>query len=242
MKKAALIVSAALLSLFSSSAPAASAASGFVTYAYLPQATVLYTEQNEPVCTLPATYFVLPESSTAEGRTPVQYLDLRGFVRTSEIEIVDYEPVTKFAVRTAKPQNDGMGVNLRSAPDAQSGAALITVPADATLTLYGEREGSELFAGAGKLWQYVRYDGVSGSVYGYAYAPQLACDPLVPNKIEKVLPPEPDPVEEKPASIDIGRAGTIALIAAMCVPAGVLMLVLFYRPDSKRTPRHARDR
>ncbi len=33
-----------------------------------------------------------------------------------------------------------------------------------------------------------------------------------------------------------------ALSAALCVPAGVIMLVLFYRPESKRTPRHGMRR
>lgn len=248
MKKAALLFSAALLSLIWFVAPArgvarAQSASGFVTYALLPHDAILYDAAQQPVCLLPASYYVVPEGSTAEGVTPVQYLDLRGYVRTADLQIVDYEPVQKFADRHARPQNDGMAVNLRSLPDAQNGALLATVPASATLTLYGAREGSELFAGAGNLWQYVRYDGASGgALYGYVYAAQLSCDPLTPNSGEKVTPPAVEPIDESPASLSVNKAGTVALIAAMCVPAGVLMLVLFYRPDSKRTPRHARNR
>ncbi len=237
MKKAALFLSAALLSLLS---PAS--AGGFVTYAYLPRAAVLYTAAGEAVCTLPATYFVLPEGSAAEGRYPVSYLDLRGYMVASDLEIVDYEPVTKFASLTARPQNDGMAVNLRSAPNVAADNVLAAVPADAVLTLYGGREGGELFAGAGKLWQYVRYDGADGAVYGYIYAAQLKCDALQPNVIEKVQRPPEQTADETPAAVSLGNAGTVALIAAMCVPAGLLMLVLFYRPDSKRTPRHSRER
>lgn len=238
MKKATLFLTAALVSLLS---PALSASS-YVTYAYLPRAAVLYDVAGECICTLPATYFVLPEGSAAEGRYPVSYADLRGYVRYDELEIVDYEPVTKFASRTARPNNDGMAVNLRSAPNAGADTVIATVPAAATLTLYGGRDGSELFAGAGTLWQYVRYDGDSGSVYGYIYAAQLQYDPVTPNVIEKVERPPAEEADETPSAVNVGKTGTVALIAAMCVPACLLMLVLFYRPNSKRTPRHAQEK
>lgn len=236
MKKAALIVSVALAVFF---APA-NVASTFVSYAYLPADVVLFDASGASVCTLPATYFVLLGGDAENGRYPVAYADISGYVRVADVQTVDYEPVTKYAARTARPDNDGMAVNLRAAPNTETGSILCTVPNGTELTLYGAREGAELFAGAGTLWQFVRYEQDGNALYGYVYAAQLKYDPVVPNKIEKVEPPAAEsPITQTPASLNLTRAGMIALAAAMCVPAGVLMLVLFYRPDSKRTPRHA---
>lgn len=215
--------------------------SSFVAYAYMPADTVLYKDDGESICSLPATYFVVLADEEKNGKLAVSYLDIDGYVLASSVEIVDYEPVTKFASRTARVNNDGMAVNLRQTPDSVSGTLLCSVPATAVLTVYGAKTGAELFDGAGNTWQYVRYTPAGATpVYGYVYAPQLQCDPVVPNKIEKVEKPQPPKVEESATTLDVSRAGQIALIAAMCVPAAVLMLVLFYRPDSKRTPRHTR--
>ncbi len=237
MKKATLFLSAALLSFFASPVRA----NDFVTYAYLPAPAILYDANGAEICTLPATYFTVLCGDSAEGKYPVSYLDLSGYLRSADVEIVDYEPVTKFPTLSATPRNDGMAVNLRDLPDQNEGKVLVSVPADATLTLYGGRTGSELFAGAGTLWQYVRYTDSRGiSYHGYIYAPQLTCDPVVPNVIEKVVHDVPT-VSETEATLEWSNTSRMILIAAMCVPAGLIMLVLFYRPDCKRTPRHRKD-
>lgn len=228
-------LSAFLLSLISP----ASLSGTFVTYAYLPNSAVLCDASGEAICTLPATYFVLQEGGEVSGKIPVSYLDLSGYVRAADVEIVDYEPVTKFATLSARPDNDGMAVNLRDKPDSVAGTVLCAVPAGSTLTLYGPREGGELFAGAGRTWQYVRYVDNGLPRYGYIYAPQLSCDAVQPNKIEKVERPSPEEPSESAAGLEMSHLGQIALIAAMCIPAGIVMLVLFYRPDSKREPRHS---
>ena len=237
MKKAAIIVYAAIVAFF----PLAAQNGGFVTYALLPSSAALYNEANEIVCTLPATYYTVLCGEESGGKYPVSYLDLSGYVRAADITVVDYEPVTKFASLTAKPNNDGMAVNLRDKPHPQNGKVLCSVPPDAALTLYGSREGGELFAGAGNVWQYVRYNQPDGGTfYGYVDSAQLVCDEVVPNSGEKVPRPSPSASKETSPSLSLSRNGAIALAVTLCVPAGMIMLVLFYRPDSKRTPRHSK--
>lgn len=240
MKKAATVIAALLLCIFTVAAPVSALADDAspARYAYLPAAAVLYNDAGDAVCSLPATYFVALCGENAGGSYPVAYLDLRGYVRKEQLECVDYEPVTKFATLSARPQNDGMAINLREKPDASTGAVVKTVPPSAVLTLYGARSGTELFAGAGNLWQYVRYDEGAQSYYGYAYSAQLLCDVAPPNKIEKVVQPAVAQPTEEPSDVTLTRTGSIVFIAALCVPAGILMIVLFYRPESKRTPRH----
>lgn len=236
MKKAAIIICAALLGVVSP----ASSLSGYVTYAYLPNSAPLLDSAGEIICNLPASYFTVIEGDETNGKYPVSYLDLSGYILSQNLEITDYEPVTKFAALSARPDNDGMAVNLRDKPDSQNGKVLVSVPADATLTLYGGKEGNELFSGAGSLWQYVRYNAGAITYYGYVYSAQLSCDAVKPNVIEKVERPAADkPIEETPADINVSRIGNIILAVALCVPAVIIMLVLFYRSDSKRTPRHS---
>ncbi len=235
MKTALYSLAALVLAALS---PVAAVAQSFVAYAYLPSAALLYNAAGEEICALPATYFVVLCGDEQNGKFPVSYLDLSGYVSADTVETVDYEPVTKFPSLTARPRNDGMAVNLREIPDSETGKILAAVPHSATLTLYGARTGSELFAGAGNVWQYVRYNSPTGAaLYGYIYSAQLSCDAVMPNVIEKVPRPSAEADETQP-SLSVTRAGNIALAAAMCVPAGFIMLILFYRPDSQRTPRH----
>ena len=91
------------------------------------------------------------------------------------------------------------------------------------------------------VWQYVRYNQPDGGTfYGYVYSAQLVCDEVVPNSGEKVPRPSPSAPKETSPSLSLSRNGAIALAVTLCVPAGMIMLVLFYRPDSKRTPRHSK--
>ncbi len=234
MKKAAAILSTAVIWLFSFAASGES----FVTYAKIKTDTALFNGSGEVICTLPATYFAVIDGEIQRGKYPVSYLDLSGYVNSADLEICDFEPVTKFAALTATPDNDGMAVNLRSVPSTSVGEVLTAVPNGASLTLYGGTTGSELFAGAGNEWKYVRYDSPSGKIYGYVYAPQLNCDAVKPNVIEAVPRPSQNVTETK-GGINLTKPAAIAVAAAMCVPAGIIMLVLFYRPESKRTPRHS---
>lgn len=217
---------------------AAPAAQSYVRYALLRSDTVLYDGDNEPLCTLPATYFVtLAELS--DEKCFVSFEDIAGYVASDGIEQVDYEPVTKFPYRTARVANDGLSANLRSEPTTQSGRVLCALPDETVLSLYGPRDGEEVFTGAGTQWQYVKYASQEGDVFGYVYGAFLVCDALTPNVIEK-MPPPSDPVTSGTSAFRFTDVTKIAFIAALCVPALIVTLVMFYRPESKRTPRHTR--
>ena len=213
-----------------------------VVYAYLPQDAVLYDGGGDKICTLPATYFVVIAGVESGGKYPVSYLDLFGFVSLNSIEIVDYEPVTKFPALTCKPDNDGLPVNLRSNPSTSRGEILAAVPPDTVLTLYGGVSGDEVFAGAGSEWKFVRYDAAQKSIYGYIYAPQLKCDAVTPNIIEKVEKKPSPGVSESDPKFTLGTVSVAVMAVALCVPAGIIMIAAMHRPDSSRVPRHASEK
>lgn len=220
----------------------ARAQSPAIQYAYLPESTVLYDASGAKVCSLPATYFVVIAGKESGGRYPVSYLDLEGFVTSGDVEIVDYEPVTKFPSLTAKPDNDGLPVNLRSSPATSRGEIVAAVPPDTVLTLYGSTDGEELFAGAGKQWKFVRYDTARKALYGYVYAPQLKCDALTPNIIEKVEKKPDTGISITNPRFSLDTLSTAVMAIALCVPAGIIMIAAMHRPDSKRIPRHAPEK
>lgn len=208
-------------------------------YALLLADTPLCSVSGEPVCTLPATYFVvLEEAESGAQKYLVSFQDLEGYVAASAVECVDYEPVTKFPYRTARVNNDGLSVNMRATP-TKTGALVTQIPPDATLTLYGPREGDELYAGAGTTWLFVSYASNAARAYGYVYAPLLTVPALSPNNIEKMPEPTTD-IDRTPTNPRFTDITKIAFIAALCVPAVIVVLIAFYRPESKRTPRHAR--
>lgn len=206
-------------------------------YALLLSDTTLCSESGDPVCTLPATYFVTISKKGTETCL-VSFQDIEGYVSSDALEFVDYEPVTKYPYRTARVNNDGLSVNMRSKPSTQNSTVVAQIPQDAVLSVYGAREGDELYAGAGNVWQYVSYTSGSGSAYGYVYSPLLVCDALSPNVIRKM--PEPSAsLTYETQNTRFTDVGKIAFITALCVPALIVTLVMFYRPESKRTPRHA---
>ena len=219
--------------------PQAHAQSSAIQYAYLPSDTILYSVSGSEICTLPATYFVIIGGSELNGKYSVSYLDLNGFVLSDHIEIVDYEPVTKFPSLTCKPDNDGLPVNLRSHPSTTRGEILAAVPDKTVLTLYGGIEGDEVFSGAGSEWKYVRYDTAQKPIYGYTYAPQLKCDALSPNIIEKVEKKPSAGINETSPEFSLNSVSATVMAVALCVPAGIIMIAAMHRPDSKRVARGA---
>lgn len=234
MKKAAILIYAALLTFVVPSYGAS-----YVTYARLNSNAALYNGSGEIICVLPESYFAVICGEATDGAYPVSYKDISGYIKATDITLVDYEPVTKFASVTVRPNNDGLPVNLRSKPTTDGSVILCSVPPDSELILYGSRSGDELFVGAGNVWQYVRFSSSEGDWTGYVYSPQLTAAVIPGNSGEAVTKPAEQTGEQK-ANLTLTQNGSVALAVLLSIPAGIIMLVLFYRPDSKRTPRHSK--
>lgn len=86
----------------------------------------------------------------------------------------------------------------------------------------------------GGLWYYVRYTENDRSVYGYVYSAQVAAEPVTENVIERETPAVADPVEEDG---ELGASAKIGVIAALTVPAVIVMLLIFRPAPKNRKPR-----
>lgn len=203
-----------------------------LTFFFMPSQTMLYDLNLHEMVSLPAGYFVLQSDAEApDGYIKVTYADLDGYVKASEVQAVDYTPVTKYELTaTFTCDNDGQPVRLRAAPK-KSAEILDVLGSSAKGRLYGSVTGEALIKDAGTDWYYVSIEGKRGYVY-YAH---VKADDIPPNVIEK----EPSKPADAPASTepnvtkqDQGMPTTAAIIfiVALCIPVPFIMYYLFKKP------------
>ena len=211
-----------------------------LTFFLMPAQTTLYTADLEEIVELPAGYFLLQNSQISpDGYLSVTYDDINGFVKASDVQAVDYTPVTKYETTVKfKCDNDGQPVNLRAAP--RRSAEIVTVlSATDTGHSYGAVSGDALIAGAGDRWYYVS----TNSGRGYCYSAHVSVGPTPPNIIEKEPEPEPsDPTTtepEPPAEPQtMSNVTAIIFIVALCIPVPFIMFFLFKKPKNTDNDDH----
>ena len=198
-------------------------------YGYMDTVTTLYADPQclTAVTTLPATYFVIVLGQN-ENSYKVSYKDIVGYV--DNIEIVDYEPVTKYAAADFTVNNDGYPVKLRKEP-SPAAEVLAEIPAAKGGYYYGDISGSSLIPQVGDKWHYVSYNDGIETFYGYVYTSQVIVSEISDNVIEKV---EYDKGEEQEPSPIFGT--DFLLIACLCVPSVLIMYLVF--KDKERKPRY----
>ncbi len=210
-------------------------------------------EEYSPVCVLPKTYFVALLENADEilykEYVYVSYLDISGYVKKADIEITDFEPVTKYAEVSFTAANEGLSAIMRSSPDHNGDNTLALIPDGEKLTLYGTAQGTARYENASKTWYYVKYTGGSEPVFGYIYSYHGIADPIPENKIEKVEKPapptgdgedDPEPTPEPNSPRLYGIYETVFIIC-LCIPAALIMFMLFRSPkdaERKKKPRN----
>lgn len=234
---------AALIPL--SATPTARAQAAGTTYALVTAAnTPLLREAREAgidntYFILPATYFVLViQTDYAVGYHKVRYRDVVGYVASENVEIKDYTPKSIFPPDvTLSICIDSSDVNVRSLPDRNTGKVLYRLPADSTGVEYYNYIPGVAADGINNVWYYVKIElGSDSVVKGYVYAPYVLLDSEIPPENDTtaaVVPPdtvpEPSPVEKA----DLPDAVEIVGIVALCVPAVLIVIVIFARPRRK---------
>lgn len=199
------------------------------SYGYLSVNTVLYADMGcqNAITTLPATYFVTVLESY-EFAYKVSYKDITGYV--IDVELVDYEPVTKFASASFKVNNDGYPVRLRSEPSGV-GKLITEIPAGGTGYYYGDVQGSALIQQVGSTWHYVSYNDGIDTYYGYVYTSQVTVSEIANNIIEKVEHAKGEELTPSPVT-----ETDFLLITCLCVPSVLIMYLIF--KDKKRQSRY----
>lgn len=198
------------------------------TYGYMHSTTTLYSDKDcrNAITSLPATYFVIV-LETESNCYKVSYKDISGYVR--DIDIVDYEPVTKYASARFNVNNDGYPIKLRNAP-LDSGEVIIEIPAGKGGYYYGDIQGDALIPQVGKNWHYVCYTDGLDPYYGYVYSSQVTVSEIQANIIEKM----PEDKGEESTSSPTDNTDFL-LVACLCVPSVLIMYFVFR--EKERKPR-----
>ena len=189
-----------------------------------------------PLFILPQGYFVRLTGEENGDYLAANYLDLTGFVRTSDVEKVDYVPRYKYnETNSLTIVGDGHAVNLRSDPDHTKKNVLAEIPDETVAYFYGTRAGSSQIPAIGEQWYYLRTGTGSDVVRGYVYSLYADPKPVMANVIERE-PDEPDApaVEETEQPVGYSARDEIIIIVSLCIPAIVVMYLLFCAPRSRK--------
>ncbi|MCL1944503.1 MAG: hypothetical protein FWF56_01680 [Firmicutes bacterium] len=202
-----------------------------IQYAQIVNSTNLYQKLDDEyveLTTLPTTYFVsILGQEEVGGFLPVSYLDLDGYIKSSDIDIVDYEPVTKDTVGEININNpDINSVNLRYVPDHNDADNIIDQVSrdNQGLCYYGSVKGSN-FNGT-DIWYYVRTIKNGQAVRGYVFGGNMTATPIKDNVVVKVPNPDSeDNISKTPSPLS--DTTLYIIIGALCIPVVLLMIFSF---------------
>ena len=194
------------------------------TYAYMPSDTALYAATSdgyEAKVYLPKTYFVTV-LGTSGFYYRVGYGDITGYIRTSSVETVDYEPVTKFAYGSMSLKNGIASVFMYE--DAALSRIIATVTATSIIDVYG-------YINSSYSSYYCRLK--SDNVHFYGYLPVIGAEFIMPeeNDVRAVELPPPDdsvPTVTTPENGTPNEA-TLQIILVVClvIPAVIVVMLIF---------------
>lgn len=222
-----------------------------VRYAQIKKPAQIYAKSGEeycPIATLPATYFVALLEESDGQYSKVSYLDIDGYMKITDLDEVDYEPVYKYAQSFFTAENEGFGAILRKEPNHDADTLTI-IPDGAKILFYGTQEGSARHDGASRTWYYVKYGSDESAVFGYVYAYHGFADAVPDNIIEKVPKEEPQEPTDNPQDdgpTETGERTRLSptyeaiFIACLCLPVVIIMFILFRRPPQERKKKSPR--
>ncbi|MCL2860817.1 MAG: SH3 domain-containing protein [Firmicutes bacterium] len=212
-----------------------------LTFARLTTNASMFSEQNETskIVTLPETYFVIVlGDATESGFIRVSYLDLVGYVRFSDVEVVGFEPRPRHhtATFTTTQFYDSEYVNLRISPN-QNSQSVAQIATGEELFFYGTIEGSSLFGN--NQWFKVRYENNDGAMFrGYLNYHHGTPSEIVPNNYEIVPPPQIPNPPVIPGEEFYTNLFIAIFIIALSIPAVFIMFLLFKKKQPvSREPR-----
>lgn len=123
---------------------------------------------------LEPTYFVKLIEKTNDYFYKVEYLDLQGYVKISDVELVSETPKMPYPENITFDIYNKSNAILRSEPTTENNNnSILKILNSSTknLTFYGKISGEESLLGCGNIWYYCKHTNIDGqSTYGYIYS------------------------------------------------------------------------
>lgn len=192
----------------------------------------------EPITTLPYSYYCLLIDDTDPTYYKAVYMDIEGYIKKSDITLVDYEPVHKYALGTAIVTIDAPQIYLRQKPDTTQANIVSTINNLTTLDYYGYLSGNAVISGGNTDWLFITYFDGTDTLFGYIHSSYATATAPEENSHEKVMyTPTPEPSTETINPL-LDSTTNIIMIVCMCLPVVIIMSLLFRKnPDQKKKPR-----
>jgi|AntRauTorcE11897_2_1112592.scaffolds.fasta_scaffold00001_262 hypothetical protein len=130
--------------------------------------------QNNVYFILEQSYFVELLNDDDENFYEAKYIDIIGFVKKSQVEIVENSPQTPYLSGVTFNTSENSSSVLRSTPNLIDDTTALKVlePNTNNIKYYGKLAGEELTAGLGNVWYYCKYeDELNNQIAGYIYSP-----------------------------------------------------------------------
>ena len=182
---------------------------------------------------LPATYFVLLDSSAGSTFYRASYMGILGYVKKSDVSIVAGTPNLPYASAITF-RIYSSDAHLMSTPTTETGTSSI-VPNLSYVQYIGQTAGEETISGRGNIWYYCKYQNGANTLYGYVYSGLTDnLTPLVPNT--ETLLSSADPYQSGTYIASLKNDGTyqILLTCGVCT-AGLLGLFMLVMPIRGKT-------
>ena len=210
-----------------------------VKYACMENGATLYDYDGSAytqIARLPSSYYVAVLKESDDGYLLVGYLDTTGYIKASELSKVDFIPKDKYAAARFTVSNDSQPANLRARPD-KSADVVAVMPNNGSGTVVGTTEGSELIAGAGKKWYYVRFESGENVTFGYVYSAHVTAESFGVSSGEREPSPTDSGTEKQEGQplIEMSLPLRIVIISVLCLP--VLAALFMLRPKKKKSEK-----
>lgn len=118
-------------------------------------------------------YFVKVVEKPNDDFFKVEYNNIVGFVKTTDVNLVSNTPVNPFLTNITFEIKSNCSANLRSEPSTLSNSSIIKILPAGTKNLeyIGKIGGEESFNGYGNVWYYCKHTDINNNVcYGYVYS------------------------------------------------------------------------
>ncbi len=236
-----------LLAIFiASPTPAFASSTDPVFYRITAENTILYqisedeTVTETAICNLPATYFVKPVKTLADGFISVTYLGISGAVKSDSLTPVYSTPTTPFSLQTfalLKTAN----ATVWAEPTTES-EYLTSIPYGTTDIVYiGSTTGQKINVSDDGIWYLCKFvESGGGTKIGYVHASlTTALTPFEMNTEVVQL----EPTIQTSANIlapELSSTNNLLLILLLTIPA-VIILLLIIKPKRNRSTQAKRQ-
>ena len=201
---------------------------------------MLYDAPNgRQITSLPQTYFAHVTGTVGDFFNVIFY-DLTGFIRQNAVTKVDFEPITKFATGNLSVMRGGT-VPIFSRPTHLEASAIFYTPRGASHIFYGTISGSIPYrTEEGYTWYFIRFLNSSGqNEWGYVHSSNVNSSVIPPNDVQKVMIYAPEEPIFTPPEFNFPPYLTVVFIVALCIPAILVMFLIFKKPKKSQEPKRA---